>query len=154
MSKKKDRYAFGLAVIGLTIFMLVYTFFYTSTFRAFQGPYGAWAEAVALSAAAVLSGMLMELGRFWGSPMEFKIDADLLTLQGIPAAILSIVPEPFWLQAGGKTFPFIFFADPVVTAIAGAWLGMVLLRGLFDSKTVKEKEDAKDDLERRVPRNV
>ncbi len=154
MRKKRERYTFGLAIIALTIFLLVYTFFYSSTFQALQGPSGAWAEAVALSATAVLAGMLMELGRFWGSPMEFKVDADLLTLQGIPAAVLSVVPGPFWLQAGGNTFPYIFFADPVVTAITGAWLGMVLLRGLFNNKTVKEKEDAKDDLKGRVPKNV
>jgi len=154
MRKKREGYTFGLAITGLTIFLLVYTFFYTSTFRAFQGPSGAWAEAAALSATAVLAGMLMELGRFWGSPLEFKTDADLLIFQGIPAAVLSVVPEPFWLQAGGNTFPFIFFADPVVTAITGVWLGMVLFRGLFNNKTVKEKEDARDDLKGRVPKNV
>ena len=154
MKKKRERYTFGLAFTGLTIFMLIYTFFYTSTFRAFQGPAGAWAEAMALSMTAVLAGMLIELSRFWGSQMEFKTDADLLILQGVPAAILGVIPGPFWLQAGGNSFPFIFFADPVVTGISGVWLGIVLFRGIFNHKKIKEKEDVKGDQKRMTPKNV
>lgn len=154
MKKKRERYTFGLAFTGLTIFMLIYTFFYTSTFRTFQGPFGAWAEAMALSMTAVLAGMLMELSRFWGSVIEFKTDADLLILQGVPAAILSVIPGPFWLQAGGNTFPFIFFADPVVTGISGVWLGMVLFRGIFNNKKIKEEEDVKGDLKGKTPKNT
>ncbi|MCL2337596.1 MAG: hypothetical protein FWC60_09275 [Firmicutes bacterium] len=139
MKKKREDYIFGLAITGLTIFVLVYTLFYTSTFRSWQGPAAAWNNAAALSASAVLAGMLMELGRFWGAPLEFKTDTDLLIFQGIPAAILSVIPGPFWLQLGGHTFPFTFFADPAVTAITGVWLGVVLFRGLFDHKAVGEK---------------
>lgn len=109
---------------------------------------------MALSMTAVLVGMLMELSRFWGLVIEFKTDADLLIMQGVPAAILGVIPGPFWLQAGGNTFPFIFFADPVVTGISGVWLGMVLFRGIFNYKKVKEKEDVKDDLKGRTPKNV
>jgi predicted membrane-bound mannosyltransferase len=154
MKKKRERYTFGLVFTGLTIFMLIYTFFYTSTYQTFQGgPSGAWTEAMALSMTAVLAGMLMELSRFWGSVIEFKTDAELLILQGVPAAILGVIPGPFWLQAGGNTFPFIFFADPVVTAISGVWLGMVLFRGIFHHKKVKE-EDVKGDLKGRTPKNI
>ncbi|HBX24246.1 MAG TPA: hypothetical protein DEF34_11545 [Desulfotomaculum sp.] len=154
MKKKRDGYTFGLAFTGLTIFMLIYTFFYTSQFRIIQGPSGVWFQAMALSITAVLAGMLMELSRFWGLIIEFKTDADLLILQGVPAAILGVIPGPFWLQAGGNNFPFIFFADPVVTGISGVWLGMVLFRGLFNHKKVKEKEDVKGDLKGRTPKNV
>ena len=154
MKIKRKNYTFGLAFTGLTIFMLIYTFFYTSTFRTIPGPTGAWAEAMALSMTAVLAGMLMELSRFWGSVIEFKTDADLLILQGVPAAILGVVPGPFWLQVGGNTFPFIFFADPVVTGISGVWLGMVLFRGLFNNKKIKEEEDAKGNLKNRTPKNI
>jgi len=154
VKKKRERYTFGLAFTALTIFMLIYTFFYTSTFQTFRGPSGAWIQAMALSMTAVLVGMLMELSRFWGLVIEFKTDADLLIMQGVPAAILGVIPGPFWLQAGGNTFPFIFFADPVVTGISGVWLGMVLFRGIFNYKKVKEKEDVKDDLKGRTPKNV
>lgn len=154
MKKKKERYTFGLALTGMAIFTLVYTFYYTSTFRTFHGPAGAWAESVALSMTAVLAGMLMELGRFWGWVIEFKVDSDLLVIQGVPAALLAVIPGPLWLQAGGNVFPYIFFADPVVTGISGVWLGMVLFRGLFNNKKVKEEEEEKDELKRRTPRNI
>ncbi|MFA7467838.1 MAG: hypothetical protein WCY82_06180 [Desulfotomaculaceae bacterium] len=154
MKKKKERYTFGLAITGLTIFMLLYTFFYTSTFRTFQGSSGGWTEALALSMTAVLVGMLMELSRLWGSQIEFKTDVDLLIMQGVPAAFLGVIPGPFWLQAGGNTFPFIFFADPVVTGISGVWLGMVLLRGSFKNKKIKEEEDVKGDQKRLTPKNT
>ncbi|WP_157833578.1 hypothetical protein [Desulfotruncus alcoholivorax] len=87
--------------------------------------------------------MLIELGRFWGWVIEVRINKDLLVLQGIPAAILSIVPGPYWLQAGGNAFPFNFFADPVVTGISGVWLGVVLLRGIFNNKRIGDEEEIK-----------
>jgi len=92
---------------------------------------------------AVLAGLLIELGRFWGQTIEYSLDTDLLLLQGFPAAILTIIPAPLWLQTGGRVFPFTFFADPVVTGIAGVWLGVVLFRALFTIKLVEEANEDK-----------
>lgn len=140
---KKERYAAGQFIIGVFIFLLVYTFFYYSKYTNVTNREGEWGISVFLSFTAVMVGMLIELGRFWGLVIEVKINKDLLVLQGIPAAILSIVPGPYWLQAGGNAFPFSFFADPVVTGISGVWLGVILLRGFFSNKQVSDSEEIK-----------
>jgi hypothetical protein len=135
---KKARYAAGQALIGIAVFLLIYTYFFYSTFQPLPGSAGSWGVALLLSITAVLAGLLIELGRFWGWVIEVKIDTDLLILQGGPAAVLSLVPAPFWLQVGGRNYPYIFFADPVVTGIAGVWLGVVLFRSIFNNKQIKE----------------
>lgn len=149
MKKKRDRYITGQALTGLAIFMLIYTFFYTSTFRTIQGPAGEWLESLALSMTAILAGMLVELGRFWGWVIEFKMNPDLLVIQGLPAAVLCVIPAPLWLKVGGNSFPYIFFADPVVTGIAGVWLGIVLFRGMFNNKKIKEEDVSKKTPEKK-----
>jgi len=102
--------------------------------------------ALFLSMTAVLVGILVEFSRFWGQVLEVKINSDLLILQGLPAAVLSLVPEPIWLQAGGQAYPYTFFADPVVTGMAGVWLGVVLFRAIFEIKKVNENQtDQKKD---------
>lgn len=141
--KKKNQYTAGQALTGFIIFILIYTYFYTNIFHNVPGRGGEWTQSLALSMTAILTGMLMELSRFWGWVIEFKTDSDLLIFQGIPAAILSLIPAPLWLQAGGDTFPFVFFANPVVTGMAGVWFGMVLFRGMFNNKKVKEEEEDK-----------
>ncbi|WP_347488410.1 hypothetical protein ABDB91_14450 [Desulfoscipio sp. XC116] len=135
---KKARYAAGQALIGIAVFLLIYTYFFYSTFQPVPGSAGSWSMALLLSMTAVLAGLLIELGRFWGWAIEVKIDADLLILQGGPAAVLGLVPAPLWLQAGGHNYPYTFFADPVVTGIGGVWLGVVLFRSLFNNKKIKE----------------
>ena len=140
---KKERYAVGQLIIGVSVFLLVYTFYYYSKYMNIPGRGGEWRISIFLSATAVLTGMLIELGRFWGWVIEVKINKELLVLQGIPAAILSIVPGPYWLQAGGNAFPYSFFADPVVTGISGVWLGVVLLRGFFNNKRIGDEEEIK-----------
>ncbi|SFQ94937.1 hypothetical protein [Desulfoscipio geothermicus] len=142
--KKKDRYVLGQAFLGVAVFLLIYTYFFHSKFQPVSGTVGDWGTALMLSTTAVLAGMLIELGRFWGWVIEVKIDADLLVMQGIPAAVLSLVPGPFWLQYGGKTYPYIFFADPVVTGIAGVWLGVILFRSMFNNKKIKEEMEDKN----------
>lgn len=154
MKKKKERYTQGLALTGIAIFTLVYTFFYTSVYRTFQGPAGDYVQSTALAMTAVLAGMLIELGRFWGWVIEFRVDSDLLVIQGIPAAILCIIPGPVWLQLGGNVFPYIFFADPVVTGISGVWLGVVLFRGLFNNKKVREEEEDKNSRKDKRPYEI
>jgi hypothetical protein len=147
---KKERYAYGQLVTGVLVFLLIYTYFYYSRFRQAPGEGGEWGSAVFLSATAVLAGMLIELGRFWGWVIEVKINKELLVLQGIPAAVLSLVPGPLWIQAGGNVFPYIFFADPVVTGISGVWLGVVLFRSIFNNKRVKDEEEVRDNKPRGV----
>ncbi|KAF1084273.1 hypothetical protein SPSYN_02677 [Sporotomaculum syntrophicum] len=134
----KFRYAAGQAIIGIAIFLLIYTYFFYNMYQPLPGLAESWGKALLLSLTAVLVGLLIELGRFWGQVLEVKINTDLLILQGWPAAVLSLVPEPLWLQAGAHTFPYIFFGDPVVTGISGVWLGVVLFRSIFTNKNVKE----------------
>jgi len=138
---KKARYAAGQAFIGIAIFLLIYTYFFYSTYQPLSGLAGSWGMALLLSMTAVLVGLLIELGRFWGQIVEVKIDTDLLVLQGGPAAVLSLVPEPFWLRAGGHTYPYIFFADPLVTGISGVWLGVILFRSIFNIKKARENKE-------------
>lgn len=140
--EKKKNYAVGQALIGMAVFLLIYTYFYYSKFQPVPG--ADWGVSLLLSMTALMAGMLIELSRFWGWIIEVKINTDLLVLQGIPAAILSLVPEPLWLQAGGNMYPYIFFADPVVTGISGVWLGIVLFRAIFNNKKIKEEEKSKE----------
>lgn len=141
---KKNGYAAGQAFIGIAVFLLIYTYFYYNTYQPLPGAAGSWAVSLLLSMTAVLAGLLIEMGRFWGWVIEVKIDTDLLILQGVPAAVLSLLPAPLWLQVGGNAYPYIFFADPVVTGIAGVWFGVVLFRSIFNYKKIKEDiEDKK-----------
>ncbi len=146
MKKNDNRYIAGQALIGLAVFLLIYTYFYYSRVQRISGAGEEWGIAILLSLTAVLVGMLVELGRFWGWVIEVRIDANLLVLQGIPAAILSLIPGPVWLQAGGNTYPFIFFADPVVTGVSGVWLGVVVFRSVFNNKKLKDEEEIKDKM--------
>ncbi|AGL03057.1 hypothetical protein [Desulfoscipio gibsoniae] len=139
---KKDRYAAAQALIGISVFLLIYTYFFYSTYQTIPGLAESWSVALLLSMTAVLAGLLIELSRFWGWVIEVKINVDLLILQGGPAAVLGLVPAPLWLQVGGHNYPYIFFADPVVTGISGVWLGVVLFRSIFNNKKIKE--DLKD----------
>lgn len=139
--KKKERYVLGQVFIGMAIFLLIYTYFFYSKYQlSLGGVTRDWGVALMLSLTAVLAGMLIELSRFWGWVIEVKINNDLLVLQGIPAAILSLIPGPFWIQQGGNYYPYIFFADPVVTGISGVWLGVILFRSVFNNKQIKEEE--------------
>lgn len=147
---KRQGYIYGQAIIGLLVFLLIYTYFYHHSFGPVAGVGGDWGAAMFLSFTAVLTGMLIELGRLWGWVMEVKINKELLVLQGTPAALLSLVPDPLWLQAGGHTFPYIFFADPVVTGISGVWLGVVLFRSVFSRKRIKEEEEKVQDKSRQM----
>ncbi len=133
---KKAGYAAGQAFIGIAIFLLIYTYFFYSTYQSLLNSAGGWGMALLLSITAVLVGFLIELGRFWGKAVTVKIDTDLLILQGGPATVLSLVPGPFWVWSGGHTYPYIFFADPLVTGISGVWLGVVLFRSVFNIKKV------------------
>jgi len=143
---KKARYAAGQLLIGIAIFLLIYTYFFNSTAHPLPGSAESWGVALFLSMTAVLVGILVEFSRFWGQVLEVKINSDLLILQGLPAAVLSLVPEPIWLQAGGQAYPYTFFADPVVTGMAGVWLGVVLFRAIFEIKKVNENQtDQKKD---------
>jgi len=128
-------------LIGIAIFLLIYTYFFNSVANPLPGSAESWGLAMFLSMTAVLVGILVEFSRFWGQVMEVKINTDLLILQGLPAAVLSLVPEPIWLQVGGHTYPYTFFADPVVTGISGVWLGVVLFRSIFEVKKVKENQE-------------
>lgn len=147
---KKQGYLYGQAIIGLLVFLLNYTYFYHYSFGLLTGAGEDWSAAMFLSFTAVLTGMLIELGRFWGSPLEVKINGELLVLQGTPAALLGVIPDPLWLQAGGPVFPYIFFADPVVTGIAGVWLGVVLFRSVFSRKKVKEEEEEREQEQKKL----
>ena len=137
---KKGIYAISNALISIAIFSLIYTYFYYTTFQLPTGAAASWGVAMLLSMTAVLAGLLIELSRFWGQIIEYSLNTDLLILQGGPAAILSMIPAPVWLQAGGKIFPYTFFTDPVVTGIAGVWLGIILFRSLFSIKSADSPE--------------
>ena len=135
---KKYKYAGGQALIGIAIYVLIYTYFFYSTYQPLPGVTENWGQALLLSLTAVLVGLFIEFGRFWGQVLEVKINTDLLIIQGVPAAVLGLTPEPFWLEVGGRTYPYAFLGDPVVTGIAGVWLGVVLFRSVFTNKKIRE----------------
>lgn len=143
MTKQRpNTFPVGQALIMAGVFTLLYTYFYQTYYH--YGLYGFGLESVLLAVVTVLSGILIELGRFLGGPVVFSFKPELLIMQGIPAGLLGLVPGSLWLDLFGRGYPFNFLADPGVSGAAGVWFGIILLRSLIDQKPVPEKEEQEE----------
>jgi len=147
--KRGAPYAVGQTVIMATVLLLLYSYFYHAYYKA--GPYllspfstHVWISSTLLSLMTVLAGILIELSRFWGWVIQYRVKQELLILQGIPSAILGLVPGVVWTRYFGTGYPFNFLADPAVSAAGGIWFGIILLRSLVEQKRIKEEESPGD----------
>ncbi|MTI86076.1 MAG: hypothetical protein FH756_19805 [Firmicutes bacterium] len=146
MTRKRGApYALGQAVIMATVLLLLYSYFYYAYYNA--GPYllspfstQIWISNTLLSVMTILSGILIELSRFWGWIIQYRVKQELLIIQGIPSGMLSFIPSTVWVKYFGTGYPFNFLADPAVSGAAGIWFGIILMRSLVEKKRLKEEE--------------
>lgn len=139
--KKPEDFPAGQMLIMVGVFAMLYSYFYQTSYQQIFFLQGFWYKSALLAVVTVMSGILIELGRFLGGPVEVNFKPGLLIVQGIPAGILGLVPGWLWVDLFGSGYPFNFLADTAVSAAAGVWFGVVLLRATIDQKRVVEREE-------------
>ncbi|MCF8012445.1 MAG: hypothetical protein K9L17_13920 [Clostridiales bacterium] len=151
MTRKRGLpYAVGQILILIIVLFLLYTYYYYAYYYSdpiISGPFSAdvWIKSFLLSFTTTAAGVFIELSRFWGWVIEYKFKQELLILQGIPAGLIGMIPSTIWTRYFESGYPFNFLADPSVSAAAGVWFGIILLRSFFDHKKIEEDEKNKEE---------
>lgn len=142
--KKPEAFPAGQMLIMVGVFAMLYSYYYQTNYQQIFYLQGFWYKSALLAAVTVMSGILIELGRFLGGPVEVNYKPGLLIVQGIPSGTLGLVPGWLWLDLFGSGYPFNFLADPSISAAAGIWFGVILLRGTIDQRRVPERGELEE----------